>query len=1563
MYSDNYDFIKNSQEVEKDIEETRLYFLILGCVFPFTEIFIELFRLRLQSELVSNIAIGFVFLALYFLSKKNAFLQKHIDLMFNLLFLVISIFVTYKSIFNSFEVITFSEFLIITFFSYSVFRNLKYFLIYSGALFTIFLLLVITKHVEFNLGIIYLNAILILSVLSYIRHIAISNSNKKLNFSNSIIHNGTSLVIATNGSGEVLFCSNTILTILGYMPKDVMGMNFWLLTEDKDFELVDYSQKYDPNKIYVRKLKCKSGEYKYIQWQDKKYGENLYVGIGQDVTEKIKLQNEYLNLIQTANDIIYKTNSLGNFTFVNDYACMALGYTSKELIGKHFTNLIRPDFVRQIALFYIKNAKTTTNYITQEFPILLKSGDSIWVSQNVTIERDSENNIISFSAIVRDISDIKQAEAVKLLKLKKIEKFNLTIKELTLRPNAASDTLHGILENIVAKAAIALEVNRASVWNYKNKSITCIKAYNKNSKAYNEGDSFSEELFPDYFKAFTQGISIVANNICENDYTKDFCNLPDNDIKSLIDVPVFSNAALAGVICFEMTENFRKWDEEDVNFVRSIADIISISFEAQGRRKAEKQLLFRTEILSAIAKTTEKLLTSKNIETTLAESLKIIGDATRVDRVFFYKFDPENQLLNIKSKWFSQTYLAHSIDSFKEVLTAKETGTIFENLISNRSFFSVINTSSDPSVARIYENQKILSTLIFPIVVKNELFGAISFDDSKIEKKWSDDQMLILNSLVTNITNAIERIDNENAIKTSEGNFRLLNETIDDVFWLYDLVEKRILYISHSSKEILGIEPGDFYKTDNYWKNYIFDEDKPAILKAHEKVEIDGFYELEYRINGKNGEIKWIYEKSFGIKDDTGKYIKSSGICTDITEKKKTELALIESETNFRQINETIQDVFWLYDIIKRKYLYISPNCNEILGIPETEFYEGIHIKRDFVVDEDKLVYNTAESLLLKQESYEIEYRIKIGDKIRWINEKSFAIRNDKGVLLRNSGICRDITDKKEAESEIKQLSLVAEKTTNGILIADNEGKAIWANQSYLEMFEITLQQLIGKRPRDLFNSNDDELKKQIDVINGSNYTREFEVKTYLSKNKLWIELNNTVIKNANENSIQQIEVITDITEKVKVKEELKRYALELEFQNTLKEKLINAANIEEIAKETLGFVRSNIKNCIRISLLSLDEKKQNLFGYLFDGIEIEKVTYSVKEFKSFETVKQSKPFIEKDLQKSLNMSISDEAIIKTNTLSYIVLPIYGSDIIGTLNIGFDRAFELNEMEIKNLENFTSLLSVALQQLNLKNTLMDKNRDNIGSLMYAKNIQNTILPNLKSSFPILQDVCLLFRPRDIVSGDFYWAKEEDENLYIAVADCTGHGVPGAFLTLIGSKILEQIVVEEKITSPSEILTRLDEKLFNSLNAKKDTLVRDGMEIAICMINKKTKKLSFAGSGLGLIYFTNNQEFYIKGQLKSIGDYRLENSSFNNYEMDLTGNEQFFMATDGFQDQLGGEKYKRLSKKKTIEILNSLQGLAPVIQEDILNKELNTHIGSYVQTDDITVLGFKINVNH
>ena len=138
-------------------------------------------------------------------------------------------------------------------------------------------------------------------------------------FANEIVNKGNTLTIATNKKGELLFCSDQITEFLGYTKEEVMGFGFWNLTEDPDFIGEAYHENYIDNKFHIRKVKCKNGDYKFIQWKDRKFSENLIIGIGQDVTEQMHVQNQYKNLIENANDIIYETNLKGNYIFINKH--------------------------------------------------------------------------------------------------------------------------------------------------------------------------------------------------------------------------------------------------------------------------------------------------------------------------------------------------------------------------------------------------------------------------------------------------------------------------------------------------------------------------------------------------------------------------------------------------------------------------------------------------------------------------------------------------------------------------------------------------------------------------------------------------------------------------------------------------------------------------------------------------------------------------------------------------------------------------------------------------------------------------------------------------------------------------------------------------------------------------------------------------------------------------------------------------------------------------------------------------------------------------------------------
>jgi serine phosphatase RsbU (regulator of sigma subunit) len=323
--------------------------------------------------------------------------------------------------------------------------------------------------------------------------------------------------------------------------------------------------------------------------------------------------------------------------------------------------------------------------------------------------------------------------------------------------------------------------------------------------------------------------------------------------------------------------------------------------------------------------------------------------------------------------------------------------------------------------------------------------------------------------------------------------------------------------------------------------------------------------------------------------------------------------------------------------------------------------------------------------------------------------------------------------------------------------------------------------------------------------------------------------------------------------------------------------------------------------------------------------------------------------------------SISDEKFQKLGMKSYIVIPFYfQNSFLGLLMIGFNEKLNISFKQITYLKEACSVISVTIYQLNLKEILQNKNNDILASILYAKNIQTSALPNLKTLSKNIQNVTLLYRPKDIVSGDFYWGKETKDHCFIALGDCTGHGVPGAFLTLLGINILEQLIGIEKKTSPAEILTLLDQRLYASLNQNlQESFIDDGMELGMCVYNKKTKQFQFSGAGLGVLYFYNNEEIHIRGHRTSIGEQKEENFKFENSEIQITGLEYFYMSTDGYQDQLGGTRYKRFSKNRLITLLNEIKFKESEDQEKILINTIDEYIGNYNQLDDFTVLGFTI----
>ncbi|TAH19372.1 MAG: hypothetical protein EAZ08_09385 [Cytophagales bacterium] len=295
------------------------------------------------------------------------------------------------------------------------------------------------------------------------------------------------------------------------------------------------------------------------------------------------------------------------------------------------------------------------------------------------------------------------------------------------------------------------------------------------------------------------------------------------------------------------------------------------------------------------------------------------------------------------------------------------------------------------------------------------------------------------------------------------------------------------------------------------------------------------------------------------------------------------------------------------------------------------------------------------------------------------------------------------------------------------------------------------------------------------------------------------------------------------------------------------------------------------------------------------------------------------------------------------------------------------------EIKVKNgtLETQKSVLENQKSVLESQKVIIEKKNLNItASINYAQRIQRAMLPRPQDIQSFLPESFLLFKPKEIVSGDFYWiAEQEDEygakKVIIAAIDCTGHGVPGAFMSMVGDGLLNQIVKLQEITSPELILKELDKGIRDSLN-QEETENKDGMDIAICVIDKTNRKLEFAGAKNPLIYIQGGELNEIVGDKLHIGGYQakrekenFQKKNFTKHTIDTYQTTTCYIFSDGYEDQFGGEENKKFSKRQLYKVLLENHKASLPEQRVILEDTMTKWLGSNSQIDDILVIGFQI----
>lgn len=436
--------------------------------------------------------------------------------------------------------------------------------------------------------------------------------------------------------------------------------------------------------------------------------------------------------------------------------------------------------------------------------------------------------------------------------------------------------------------------------------------------------------------------------------------------------------------------------------------------------------------------------------------------------------------------------------------------------------------------------------------------------------------------------------------------------------------------------------------------------------------------------------------------------------------------------------------------------------------------------------------------------------------------------------------------------------------------------------------------------------------------------------------------------------------------------------AIELGEKNKFKRQLITAYSALGTTYSKLG----EVEKCLPLYEKMLQSAEDmNSDKFRMDAYhKLYEYYYQVKDFKK--SLSYYHKYI--DLRDELNSLENKKAAIEKETeYNYRMKKIADSIAFTEKNKVNELLVQQKEKELKSKQNqqitlgvvalliliFAFIMFNRFKVTKKQNNIIEKQKDLVevknqeisDSINYAKRIQEAILPSKSRLADSLDKGFVIFEPKDVVSGDFYWTETYENKTYLAVADCTGHGVPGAMISVICSNALSKVLLEEKVTEPGEILDLTRTIIIDKLK-KSGESVNDGMDISLCTFNKDKSEIKWAGANNPLWIISNTmnklnlKEF--KPDKQPIGIYH-NTKPFTTHSISISKSDTIYLFSDGFVDQFGGKKGKKYKVGKFREFLLSIQHHPIEEHKQLLEKELSAWMGEYEQVDDICIVGVRI----
>lgn len=400
--------------------------------------------------------------------------------------------------------------------------------------------------------------------------------------------------------------------------------------------------------------------------------------------------------------------------------------------------------------------------------------------------------------------------------------------------------------------------------------------------------------------------------------------------------------------------------------------------------------------------------------------------------------------------------------------------------------------------------------------------------------------------------------------------------------------------------------------------------------------------------------------------------------------------------------------------------------------------------------------------------------------------------------------------------------------------------------------------------------------------------------------------------------------------------------------------------NQNEAQKYEIAYAFNDVY--FRFSAPYFEDEHTPEFSFILEGHDEDWSEWSTKNDANFTNLHEGE-YTFRVKARNIYGHISEEATFKFTVLPpwYRTAWAYILYVVAFIIIFF-IGVKISSARLKRQNQWLEgIVEERTREIQDKNEVLEHQQKEIqDSINYAKRIQLAILPLEEEMKKWMPDSFVLFRPKDVVSGDFYWFQEKDNKLIVVCADCTGHGVPGAFMSMIGSDRLNNIVNELRVVNPGQILSELSRAIKKSLKQDGEKgSTRDGMDAAICMIDLKTNQMYYAGANRPLWIVENGSVEEVKANKVAVAGFTPDDQVFDEHSIQLKKGMKFYMTSDGYADQFGGDKGKKYMVKNMKEFILQHCFESYSKQRDELETELVRWMGDHEQIDDVCVIGFDV----